>query len=247
MIDIHCHILPGIDDGPGNIEDAVRMAKIALASGIDTVVATPHFLNMVYEVDQAGIEHAVDLLRNALVQQDIGLKIFSGAEIRMMHDTCRLLDKGKLPSLAGSDYYLFELPEIFIKDGILMVLRQLRDREVIPVIAHPERNYTIMKTPGLIRDLGFEKAKFQLTGQSVLGKNGKISHKISKQMIGEGTADFIASDGHDPEFRQPCLSHLFKAVKKISNEHRAQQIMIENPGQILEQDPGNKLIGKKAG
>ncbi len=247
MIDIHCHILPGVDDGPDNLEYAVKMAKQALACGIDTVIATPHFLNMVYDVDLAAVENATRRLSKALVKQKIGLKVLPGAEIRLLHNTCQSLDKGTLPSLAGSNYYLFELPDIFIKDGILMVLRQLRERDVVPIIAHPERNFTIMKNPGLLKDLESEKAKFQLTGQSILRKNGKLSYKISKDMIGNGVADFIASDGHDLEFRKPSLEKVYKAVTKISNRAMAQKIMIENPGRILDQAPEKILFGKKVG
>ncbi len=234
MIDIHCHILPGIDDGPATLKTAVKMAKQAFASGTDTIIATPHFLNMIYKVTLEDIKRATALLCDALTEYDIDLQIFSGAEIRIVHNTCQLIDKGELPSLAGTNYYLFELPEIFIKDGIFIVLRQLRGMDIIPVIAHPERNYTIMKNPGLIKELRFEKTRFQLTGQSVLGENGKISHEIAKQMIKNGEADFIASDGHDPEFRKPCLNNVYKAVKKISNERIAKAIMIDNPVQLMQ-------------
>ena len=247
MIDIHCHILPGVDDGPDNLGTAVKMAEQALNSGIDTIIATPHFLTMVYDTNLAKLGQATRLLCDALAHRDIKLRIFTGAEIRLAHNVCELIDNGMLPSLAGSCYYLFELPDIFIKDSIIRVLRQMRDRGIVPVIAHPERNHTIMKNPGIIRDLKFEKAKFQLTGQSVVGKNGKLSKTIARQMILDDTADFIASDGHDLEFRKPCLNNLYKVVNKISNKRMAQKILIENPKCILETVLKTDLNFKKVG
>jgi len=247
MIDIHCHILAGIDDGPENMEQAVRMALVAKQSGIDRMIATPHFLNMVYQVDLNTVYDAVKKFSRELARQRISLKVFPGAEIRIAHDTCLMLKKGLLPSLAGSLYYLFELPEIFIKEGVLKVIQQLREMDVIPVIAHPERNHTLMKNPGVIKDFISENTRFQLTGDSVSGKNGAVSQKIAKEMIRLGQAHFIASDGHDPEFRKPSLKNIFKIVKRISNEKTARKILIENPEMILDHAPGGKIIGKKVG
>ena len=245
MIDIHCHILPGIDDGPQNMEQAVQMAMLAKKSGINEIIATPHFLNMVYEVDKKTVYTCVKMFSKELKKRKISLKIFPGAEIRIAHNTCLMLKKDLLPSLAFSDYYLFELPEIFIKDAISMVLRQLKELYIVPVIAHPERNYTIMKNPGLLKDPAFKNTLFQLTGKSVLGENGKISQKISKEMIRRGQAHFIASDGHDLEFRKPSLKNVFAAVKKITDEKTAKKILIENPEALLSRSAASKYIGKR--
>ncbi|MBU1344816.1 MAG: hypothetical protein KKE44_19200 [Proteobacteria bacterium] len=247
MIDIHCHILPGLDDGPKNLEQAVEMAVLAKQSGISKIIATPHFLNMVYAVDFKAVYTGATVLSRELKKQKISLEIFSGAEIRIAHNTGLLLKKGLLPSLANSKYYLFELPDIFIKDGILRVLQQLREQEIFPIIAHPERNHTIMKNPGVINDFGNEKALFQVTGDSVLGKNGKLCQKITKDMIQLGQVQFIGSDGHDIEFRKPSLENVYKAVKKISDEKTARKILIENPEMILDQASGGKHMGKRVG
>ncbi len=245
MIDIHSHILPGIDDGPKDMEEAVQMALLAQNSGTEKIIATPHFSNGVYEVDRTAVDDAVGMFSRELWKRKIPVEVFPGAEIRITHDTCRMFEKGMLPSLARSDYYLFELPNIVMREGICLVFRQLRERGVIPVIAHPERNYTLMKTPGLIKDLVFENVLFQLTGDSVSGKNGKICQRISKEMIQAGQAHFIASDGHDLEFRKPSLQNVFKMVKKIASEKTARMIMIENPKMILARVSGVGQIRKK--
>jgi protein-tyrosine phosphatase len=158
-----------------------------------------------------------------------------------------MLEKGLLPSLAGSRYYLFELPDIFIKDGIIKVLRQLTERDIIPILAHPERNHTLIKNPGMLADFAAEKTLFQVTGDSVLGKNGRISHKMAKAMIRAGQVHFIASDGHDADFRKPVLNNVFKAVKKISNEKTAKKIMMENPKELLDQAKEGNHMGKRVG
>ncbi len=234
MIDVHCHILPGIDDGPDTMARAVAMARVAYQSGIDKIIATPHFMNGVYKGDKAAIEKSVRQFSRVLKHERIGIAVFSGAEIRISPDIGTRMAKGMLPSLAGSRYYLVELPDIFIKDGVVRVMRQLRDHGAIVVIAHPERNYTLLKNPGVITDLVKEKVGFQLTGDSVLGKNGKMSKNLSKELIKNGQVWFVASDGHDPEFRRPVLNHVFKAVKKMSNEKTARKILMEYPEMLLE-------------
>lgn len=240
MIDIHCHMVPGLDDGPPDLAQALDMARAARRSGIDRVIMTPHFLNPVYPVDLPAVEAGVRRFRRALEQEKIGLEIFMGAEIRLTHDVGRMLDKGLLPSLGGSAYYLFELPDIFIQEGVFRVLEQVREMGAIPVLAHPERNYTLMKKPGLIQAFVDKKVMFQLTGESVLGKNGNISQKICREMIGRDQAHFIASDGHDATVRKPVLENVFAAVKKMRNEQTAQKILRENPEMILDQANGKQ-------
>jgi len=246
MIDIHCHILPGLDDGPDCPAHAIKMAEQAMKSGIDTIIATPHFLDMIHEVSMDKIKKTAMTLQKELLKKGLKLKIFTGAEIRMVHNICQLLDKGCLPSLAESNYYLFELPEIFIPDSITRVLKQLNDRNVIPVIAHPERNYSIMKNPVLIKKLKSVNIKFQLTGQSILGKNGKTSLNIAKQMVKDSAADFIGSDGHNTSSRKPCFKNIYKAITKIAHKGMAQKIMIENPEQIFKTSFSGKA-GRLAG
>ena len=247
MIDIHCHILPGLDDGPSNLEKAVDMALAAVRSGTSRIIATPHFNNGVYEVNTDMVNASVKMFNRVLEKRKINLEVLPGAEIRITPDTSVLLDQGEILSLGSSRYYLLELPDIFIKDGIIMILRQLRQREVVPVIAHPERNRTILRLPGIIREFIFEHALFQITGKSIAGGNGKRSLNIARDMVKEGLAHFVASDGHSLRHRPPCLDDAFNAVKKIAGAAAAEALMVENPLKILDQLPVKAITGKKAG
>lgn len=242
MIDIHCHILPGLDDGPKTMEQALAMARLAERSGTRRIIATPHFLNGVYTIDTHQIKQCAEQFSRALDREKINIEMFTGAEIRVAHNICTLFEKGALPSLAGSAYYLFELPDIFFKEGVFRMLHQLQKREVVPVIAHPERNYTLLKKPGMIQAFLDRQCVFQLTGESVLGNNGKASFRLSKEMICSGSAHFIASDGHNTDSRPPVLKNVFKAVKKISNETTAGKLMIENPETLLATSSGSYRI-----
>lgn len=245
MIDIHCHILPGLDDGPSNMEKAVDMALAAVKSGTTRIIATPHFKNGVFKVSPQMVNASVKMFTRVLGKKKIGLGVLPGAEIRISADTCSLMDQGELLPLGDSRYYLFELPDIFIKQGIIMVLRQLRQREVIPVIAHPERNRTIMRHPEMIPEFIFENALFQITGKSVTGENGKHSFKIARNMVKDGLAHFVASDGHNIRHRPPCLADAVKVVKKIGGERAVRTIFEENPAQIVGGSARDDARGKR--
>ena len=233
MIDIHCHILPGLDDGPSTMDKAVAMALAAVSSGTTRIVATPHFKNGVFEVGPEMVKASIAVFTGVLEEKKIALKVLPGAEIRISPDTCSHLDQGELLPLGASRYYLFELPDIFIKDGIIMVLRQLRQREVIPVIAHPERNRTIQRHPEMIPEFIFENALFQITGKSMTGGDGKHCFKIARDMVKEGLAHFVASDGHSLRRRPPCLDDAVKAVEKIGGKKAVRAIFEENPAKIV--------------
>ena len=233
MIDIHCHILPGLDDGPSNMERSVEMSLLAVRSGTSHIIATPHFKNGVFEVNSEVVTASVQMFTRVLKEKKISLEVLPGAEIRMSPESCLLLDQGELLPLGGSRYYLFELPDIFIKEGIIKVLRQLRQREAIPVIAHPERNRTIMRHPEMIPEFIFENALFQITGKSITGENGKSSFKIARDMVKEGQAHFVASDGHSLRHRPPCLGDAVKAVKKVGGKKAVRIIFEKNPAKIV--------------
>ena len=247
MIDIHCHILPGLDDGPSNMEKAVDMALAAVRSGTSRIIASPHFKNGVFEVSPAMVRASVKMFTRVLEKKKIPLEVLPGAENRISPDSCALLDQGELLPLGSSRYYLFELPDIFIKQGIIMVLRQLRQREVIPIIAHPERNRTILRHPEMIREFLFENALFQITGKSMTGENGKHCFKIARDMVKEGQAHFVASDGHNIRHRPPCLGNAVKAVKKAGGEKAVRTIFEENPAKIVGGSARDNATGKQVG
>lgn len=247
MIDIHCHILPGLDDGPSNMDKAVDMALAAVRAGTSRIIATPHFKNGVFEVSRDMVSASVKMFNRVLEEKKISLAVLTGAEIRISPDICALLDKGELPALGNSRYYLFELPDIFIKEGIIMMLQQLRQREVIPIIAHPERNRTIQRHPEMIPEFIFENALFQVTGKSLTGENGKLSFKIARDMIKAGEAHFVASDGHNIRHRPPSLDDAVKAVKKVGGEVAVRTIFEENPEKMMAGSAGDYAAGKQVG
>jgi len=245
MIDIHCHILPGLDDGPPNMGKAVDMAWAAVRSGTSRIIATPHFKNGIYEVSPQMVNAAVNKFTRVLEEKKIALEVLPGAEIRISPNICALLDDDELLPLGASRYYLFELPDIFIKEGIIKVLRQLRQREVIPVIAHPERNRTILRHPKMIPEFIFENALFQITGKSITGENGKHSFKVARDMVKDGQAHFVASDGHNIRHRPPCIGDAVKAVKKAGGKKAVRTIFEENPAKIAAGSARDNATGKR--
>ncbi len=236
--DIHCHILPGIDDGPSSLDEALAMACLAASAGTDTIIATPHFANQLYEVDTSMINQGCARLTAELEKKKIHLNLLPGAEIMLGYDTGTRLEKGILPSLAGTDqYYLFELPNLFIPDAVLKIFQHIKDLGVIPILAHPERNSTLVKKSEIISELEFIGVRFQITAASLTGRFGVNSAKSALSLLKERNVHYIASDGHDSKDRKPLLMTIFNKIKKIVGAARAFEIMVENPRQILSRAP----------
>lgn len=215
ITDIHSHILPCLDDGPMAIDQALLMARQAMEDGVKTVIATPHCFNGVYNLSKEDIICACDKFRERLEEQSISVDIRPGGEIRLNHDTVKKYDQGELITLNNSGrYLLLELPETFLLDGVVMLLRQFYDRGLIPVIAHPERNRMILGRIGIVDKLISEGALLQITSSSLVGDFGRTVMKMAENLVKMGTVSFIASDIH-PGRKYRMLDAVTKVVKLV--------------------------------
>src|SRR4051812_35855332 len=148
MIDLHCHLLPGIDDGPATLEEALAMARLAVANGISEARVTPHVHVGRWDNDLAGIEKAVAAHRTALADAGIALKLGFAAEVRLAYDVVPLIEAGRVPFLGewdGLKVMLLELPHSHVPVGSDSFVAWLLNRGIRPMIAHPERNKDIMR------------------------------------------------------------------------------------------------------
>ncbi len=238
LIDIHCHILPDVDDGPETLDRAMAMADAAAKSGTDIIIATPHFPN---STTRTG--HACKCLANKLRDEESSLSLLPGAEIRLAHDTVIQLSRGLLPSLADTgQYYLFELPDLFIPAAILKTFHRLNDLGITPILAHPERNKTLVKKPALLAELEFMGVELQITASSLEGRFGSVPAKIARELLTAGQVTYVASDGHDTRDRKPVLGQVVKRVEKLTTAAKAFEIMFENPRKLLAHAP--VLLGR---
>ena len=196
-IDIHAHVLPSIDDGPREIRQALELLSAACREGIETIIATPHCFNGVYHATRSEILSACHDLQKEIDLKGIPITLAPGAENRVTHELITHFDKGEVMTLNNSgQYLLLELPDMFLLEGIVAILRQLNEREVIPIIAHPERNRFILSKPNLLQQFLSEGALLQLTASSLMGSFGKNIKKLSERLIKMEVISFIASDIH---------------------------------------------------
>lgn len=235
MIDIHCHILPNLDDGPGSQNEALKMAQVAEKDGIGTIIATPHCGDGVYNNEKEEIHRACVLLNNALNAKKIRVTVLPGAEIKLTPELIEAYDDGQLVTLAGSmRYLLLELPEMFIIQSVTRIIEQLRKRGVYAIIAHPERNMTILHRMDIANTLSHAGAGLQLTADSLIGKFGSEIAETAKAIVKLDGLHFIASDAHDSRSRRPVLSKALRKLKGIVGNDRAEEIVFKNPRQIIE-------------
>ncbi|BHH84233.1 tyrosine-protein phosphatase [Desulforhopalus sp. 52FAK] len=222
MIDIHCHILPGTDDGPGTLQDAIKMAKIAAKDGIQTIVATPHCFDGQYEAQLKGIPERCREFNAELEKNNVDVQIVPGGEVRLGPDLVDRYNTGQIPTLGEKGAaLLLELPEMFLVDGVSNLIKLLCNQGVRCILAHPERNHMILGKKEIVQELVFSGAELQITGDSLLGKFGKEIKNMSEFiLLGNGRC-YVASDAHCSRKRKPQLKKAVKRAGKLIGEDAA--------------------------
>ncbi|GFZ80009.1 tyrosine protein phosphatase [Compostibacillus humi] len=215
MIDLHCHILPGADDGPKVMEESIAMAKAALEQGIHTIVATPHHQNGRYLNDKEAVLAKVKELNEVLQERGVPLQILSGQEVRIHGELIKELRQGKVMGVAEKSNYLFiELPPDHFPRFASQMLFDLQLEGYRPVIVHPERNREIMENPLMLYNMVKKGIFTQVTAASVAGKFGKKIQTFSHQLIDANLTHFIASDAHNTTNRGFCLQEAYEVVDR---------------------------------
>lgn len=235
MIDCHCHIIPGIDDGAHTFEAALDMARAASASGVDGIVCTPHHLNGVYSNPAGSIRRASEELQECLVEAGIPLRLYPGAELHLVPELpSQLLDDAALTYNDLGRAALVELPKASVPMGAETILEQLLYRGVTPVIAHPERNLTLARRPEQLAEWISWGCKAQLTAQSCSGDFGARMQHLSRRWLELGWVHLIASDAHRPVGRSPdTLAAGRASVAEWLGEDAATLLTCDNPRRLL--------------
>ncbi|MCJ0929713.1 tyrosine protein phosphatase [Virgibacillus halodenitrificans] len=215
MIDIHSHILPGMDDGAATIEDSEAMARAAVADGIHTIIATPHHQNGKYNNEKAEILPSVDQLNSHLQEKGIPLLVLPGQENRLHGELVTHLKAGQLVTLANeTDYVFVEFPSGHVPRYAKQMLFDIQVAGFKPVIVHPERNREIMEHPSVLYNFVDKGALSQVTAASIAGKFGKNVQKFAHQLIEADLTHFVASDAHNTTSRGFCMQEAFEEVSK---------------------------------
>ncbi|HEY6131290.1 MAG TPA: CpsB/CapC family capsule biosynthesis tyrosine phosphatase [Halioglobus sp.] len=236
MIDLHCHLLHGIDDGPNTLEESLELCRIAVADGITQAIVTPHIHPGRWKNTRTSIEEACGNLRQMLIGLEIPLQLGFAGEVRLTDRLVQHLAEDEIPFLGQMDGYkilLLEFPHSHVIPGSEKLAKWLLNHGIRPLIAHPERNKQIMRDVSLLQpfiDLG---CWLQVTAGSVMGLFGAKSQSISHQLLQSDRVTVLASDGHNARARPPVLSPTFAHVARQYGMERAQRLMLDTPAAII--------------
>ena len=237
MIDLHCHILPGIDDGAPDLEASLTMARMASEDGIEVVACTPHAFPGLYDNDAQGIHKAVQRLQKALDEAEIPLMLTYGADIHLMPDVLHGLREGRLPTLAGSRYLLVEPSHHIPTPHFEVQVWNILASGYVPIVTHPERLAWIDRHYDVFVDLARRGVWMQVTAGSLTGAFGRRARHWAERMLDDGIVHLLASDGHGVDRRPVILSEGREAAAKRVGEAEARRLVDERPRQVLEDAP----------
>jgi protein-tyrosine phosphatase len=231
VIDIHCHILPGIDDGPSDMQESIKMAEIAARDGITKIVATPHIKNTLHPV--SSIRDSIAQLSKKLVDLGISLEIIQGADVNAMLDIALL--KGY--TINNTQYILVEFPHTHLPNSMKEVLFKMMVQGYRPIITHPERNGSVLKDPRVLFELINGGVLAQITADSITGTFGVDIQECSRYLLKKNMIRFIATDAHSSHHRKPVLSQGLKAAEKIIGREKALKLVTVNPEAVVKGRP----------
>lgn len=233
MIDIHCHLLPGLDDGAVDLAMSLQMARTLISDGVEAVICTPHILPGLYHNRGVQIQSAVASLRARLADDGLRLGLYTGADAHITVDFAAKLTAREIPTLAGSRYVLIELPQHVEPKLIRQFFFQLRVAGYVPVLSHPERMPWIADQYRTIHDLVKSGVWLQLTAGSLLGEFGRDAKYWSERILDDGIAHVIATDAHDNRRRPPNLRLGRDAAAKRVGDMEAEKLVKGRPSAIL--------------
>ena len=235
MIDLHCHILPDIDDGPSSIEGSLAMCRMAAADGIKIIVATPHFKPGLFTLPtREEVYSRAELLNDRIADVGLELRVLIGAEVRLTPDTLEYLESVDFLTLnRNKRYFLAEFPMGSLPGDWESMLGTLMHAGYRPLIAHPERNFAFLKNPYKLVRAAKNGAMLQLTAESIIGKAGEEAQEFSNFLLSEGLVHAIATDSHSVTSRPTVLSDAVMAASEIIGEDKAIDLVTIIPEAII--------------
>lgn len=234
MVDIHSHILPGLDDGARSLDLSLEMLRIAAGAGTTDIVATPH-ANSRYRFRP---ELVSDLLAELALHAPPSLRLHSGCDFHIAHDN--IVDALANPTRYTINhlcYLLVELSDLVIFHNTSELFARLESAGMCLIVTHPERNPLLRLRPELIQDWVAQGRTMQLTAQSLTGAFGDSVRRFALWMLDSGLAHFVASDAHDPLTRPPLLDEAHQLVEQRYGPDLARLLFVDHPTAVLAGDP----------
>jgi len=240
-VDIHAHILPGLDDGPATIEESLEMARMAARDGTEVIVATPHYTDIELKHKPNGIIRELADTINAALRSEYArrntpsVRIFTGMVHRLDASLPDLVDSENVITLNRTRFLLVEPPFSRLPKYVEEVISRLLTQRLVPVLAHPERNMEFQRNPKRLQVLVREGVIVQLAAGSLTGENGATSRRAAEQFIRLGITHVVSSEMHNERTpRSPILSEAFDIVSDLVGEEEAIDLFETNPNMILE-------------
>lgn len=238
FFDLHSHMLPGLDDGASSWEQSLAMARLAVKDGIEGVVCTPHWVFGQYNNARAQVLSALENLQRKLAENEIPLKVYPGAELRLDVSLLEGILAGDLLTLNDTGRYaLIEIPEGPLPEGLEAFLWDLLREKVVPVISHPERNGALRRNPERLYAWVRMGVLTQITAASLMGKFGTAVSKFAILLLDHNLVHILASDAHGLRIRMPSLSGGYKMLERRAGKDVARRMVYEIPRRIVKGEP----------
>lgn len=240
FVDIHCHLLPAVDDGSPDWETTLRMAEMAAADGTETIIVTPHQLGNFAHNQGDAIRARTVQLQQVLDQHGIALEVLAGGDVRIEDGMIELLRTGQVMSLGDRRrHVLLELPHelYFPLEPVLAALERIG---MTGILSHPERNRGLQRTPELLPSLVEQGCLMQVTAGSLVGSFSEAAQHLAEWMLDEGLVHFIATDAHGIRSRRPLMQRAYQRVAELCDQQTADELCAVYPGFVArgEQVPG---------
>ncbi|NLU26100.1 MAG: phosphoesterase [Hungateiclostridium thermocellum] len=235
IVDIHCHVLDDIDDGPKTLVEALSLCRMLQTRGIDKVIATPHFIgDYDSKVTPKSVKEKIDILNKEMKKQHIKLEIYSGMEVFASNDTVDRLEKGEILTLNNSRYVLIEFSFENIPKYISELLFSMQLKGYVPIIAHPERYNIRYRKSGIIKKAVENGALLQVNSGSIMGVHGSEVRDEAIRLLKSGMVHLVATDAHGD--RRPIYSvmEIQKKLTEICGTENMKKLLYINPQRVFE-------------
>lgn len=231
--DIHCHILPGVDDGAKSIEMSMEMLEMAEAEGIGQIILTPHNKPAHHNPSRERLQDMVAGLQEKINQRGMEIKLFLGSELYYRSELLELLDRKEVCTMADSTYVLVEFNPMEDFDYIRKGIYRLMAGGYFPILAHTERYTQICSLFSRVEELVEMGCGIQINAHSVMGEYGYKTKYFTRRMLKHRLVHFLATDAHDNKKRKPCFNECVKYISRKYGEEYVDKLLREHPKKII--------------
>jgi len=237
VIDTHLHILPGVDDGPETMQEALALARALVQEGVHSAIATSHYNDEFPHRSAAEMQERVNDMQHELDRNNIALRLFVGHEALIKPGLIEDIQTGRLATLNNSRYLLLELWNSAWIPETERVIFELRAFGIVPIIAHPERYRAIQQDPGRFTALFQHGVLAQVIASSLIGWQGNTARRTAEDLLKKGLVYCIASDAHGLKRRPPGISRGLQCAIQLLGDTRVYQMIETRPAGIINNDP----------